>query len=85
MIVCASCNRAMRPKKNGVPFVELAGEEPYKLWMADLWECQDCHASVLHTSPSQRPIAEHFEDDFATKLQDYAPQFKSRDFTRGAA
>src|SRR5882762_10295472 len=42
MIVCATCNRAMRPKKNGTPFVGLAQDRPYKLWMADLWDCQDC-------------------------------------------
>jgi len=84
VIVCAKCNRAMRPKKNGVSFVEMAEDRPYKLWMADLWECQDCRAMVLYTSPSQRPVAEHYQDDFQAKLQSYAPEFRAKDFTRSA-
>ena len=51
MIVCAKCNRAMRPKKNDTAFVEMAQDRPYKLWMADLLECQDCGAQVLYTTP----------------------------------
>lgn len=82
VIVCAKCQRAMRPKKNGVPFIEMAGENPYKLWMADLWSCQDCGAEVLHTSEFQRPIAEHFHPDFATKIQSYAPRYEAREWNR---
>jgi len=74
----------MRPKKNGVAFVEMAQDRPYKLWMADLWQCQECGAEVLYTSPSQRPVAEHFQDDFAAKMQSYAPQYQAKDWTRPA-
>lgn len=84
MIVCAKCNRALRPKKNGVPFVEMAEDRPYKLWMADLWECQDCGAMMLHTSPSQQPVAEHYQGDFQAKLQRYDPKFQAKDFAREA-
>lgn len=82
MIVCANCNRAMRPKKNGAPFVEMAQDRPYKLWMADLWECQDCGAQVLHTSPLQHPIAESYQPDFALKLEAHKPQFKAKEWNR---
>lgn len=82
MIVCAKCNRAMRPKENGASFVEMAGSNPYKLWMADLWECQDCGAQVLHTSPLQRPIAEHYQPEFADKVKTFAPQFQAKEWNR---
>ena len=72
----------MRPKKNGVSFIEMAKDCPYKLWMADLWECQDCGVQVLYTSPAQRPIAEHFQDDFAAKVHSYAPQWKAKEWNR---
>ena len=82
MIVCAKCNRAMRPKKNGVSFVEMAQDRPYKLWMADLWECQDCGAQVLYTDSRQKPVGEHFEPEFEKKLADYKPQFQSKEWNR---
>ena len=81
MFVCAKCNRTMRPKRNGVCFVEMAGTHPYKLWMADLWECQDCGATILHTDPRQQPIAEHFEEDFAVKAKAYTPQYYAKERT----
>ncbi len=82
MIVCAKCNREMRVKKNGVSFVEMAQDRPYKLWMADLWECKDCGAQVLYTSPTQRPVAEHYQDDFAAKMKSYAPAHQAKEWSR---
>jgi len=72
----------MRPKKNGTAFTEMAGDRPYKLWMADLWECQDCGAQVLYTSALQTPVAEHYQPDFAAKMQSYAPEFQAREWNR---
>ena len=82
MLICAGCNRAMRPKKNGTSFIELAGDRPYKLWMADLWECQDCGTQILYTSDRQSPIAEHFQPDFGAKVQSYAPPYQSKEWNR---
>jgi hypothetical protein len=82
MIVCANCNRAMRPKKNGAAFVEMAGDRPYKLWMADLWECQTCGAQVLHTDSRQKPVAESYQPDFAAKIASYAPEFQAKEWNR---
>lgn len=82
MIVCANCNRAMRPKKNGTAFTEMAQERPYKLWMGDLWECQDCKAQVIYSSERQSPIAEHYQPDFAAKLTSFAPQFQAKEWNR---
>jgi len=72
----------MRPKKNGTSFVEMAQDRPYKLWSADLCECQDCGAQVLYTAATQRPIAEHFQPEFAAKLASYAPQFQAKEWNR---
>lgn len=82
MIVCAKCNRAMRPKKVGVPFTEMAGDQPYKLWMADLMECQECGAQVLFTAALQKPIAESYQPEFAEKLQTFAPQYQAKEWNR---
>lgn len=65
----------MRVKKIGVPFLEMMqdekGEEsPYKIWMSDHWECK-CGLGVLSIHPLQKPIAEHFQADFADKLKKY--------------
>lgn len=82
MFVCAKCNRAMRPKKNGFPFVELAQDRPYKLWYGDLWECQDCGAEIVYTAWSQQPIAEHYQPDFAAKLESHKPTVQAKEWSR---
>ena len=82
MIVCAKCNRAMRPKKNGVAFVEMAQDRPYKLWAADLWQCQDCGAEMLYTDSRQTPIAEHFQAEFAAKLASYNTPYQAKEWNR---
>jgi len=82
MIVCAKCNRAMRPKKNGVSFTEMAQDRPYKLWMADLWECQDCGAQMLYVAPTQTPIAESHQEKFVAKLAQYEPHFQAKEWSR---
>jgi len=82
MIVCANCNRAMRPKKNGTSFVEMAQDRPYKLWMADLLECQDCGAQVLSTNSRQNPIAESHQPEFAASMASFAPAFQAKEWNR---
>jgi hypothetical protein len=82
MLVCAGCNQQMRPKKNGVTFLEMAGDRPYKLWDSDAWECQTCGAVVLYASPNQKPIAEHYQPDFAAKVESYKPPFHAKEWSR---
>jgi hypothetical protein len=82
MLVCANCNRGMRPKKNGTSFIEMAQDRPYKLWMADLWECQDCGAQVLHTAPTQKPISESHMDNFALSINTYQPKYQAKEWNR---
>lgn len=82
MLICANCNRMMRPKKNGVEFIELAQDRPYRLWSSDMWECQDCGTTVLYASPLQRPIAESFQPDFVAKVRSYDPQFQAKEWSR---
>lgn len=67
--ICAKCQMFFYPKKTGTAFVEnMAGRKPYKLWMGDLWECRGCGSQVI-SGVGQRPIAEHFEDDFAHQVK----------------
>lgn len=76
--VCVPCQRFFRPKKNGYRLVEgmpvVSGAEPgtaepekwapYKLWVADLWECHGCGAQIVSGFANQ-PIAEHYQPGFA--------------------
>jgi len=72
----------MRLKKNGTSFVEMAQDRPYKLWMGDLWECQDCGSQIIYTDPKQTPIAEHFQPEFAEKMKSWSPQFQAKEWNR---
>lgn len=82
MFVCAKCNRAMRPKKNGVAFTEMAQDRPYKLWMGDLWECQDCGAEMIYSHPQQSPIAESYEARFAAQMESFKPTYQAKEWSR---
>lgn len=75
--ICVKCQRFYRCKKNGFPFVEMANgvtapdkSEPYKLWMGDMYECSDCGSQIV-VGAGQRPLAEHFEPDFAKRVEAY--------------
>lgn len=37
--------------------------QPYKLWVADLWECPDCGHELI-TGWAQKPMMERHEPDF---------------------
>ncbi len=82
MIVCAKCNQQLRPKKNGVAFVELSGNKPYKLWDADLWECQTCGTLILYTGALQKPVAEHYQPNFEALMKSYAPEYYAKEWSR---
>lgn len=73
--VCPNCGsgekvrgREMSPKKNGVYVIEMADFGPYKVWMADLWECPRCAYQVIAGFPPVT-LAEHYEDSFAKHLE----------------
>ena len=91
MIVCVKCSRQMRPKRNGVEVVEQArqrsDEAPdkywdYKLWMADLWECQDCgtHVPYVGDRHGQQAFREHFQEGFAERVQEVG--YRAKEWTR---
>lgn len=65
---CVSCQRFLRPLKNGVRVLEgkpiISGAkpgrsedhlwDPYKLWHADLWHCEGCGVEII-TGYGQSP------------------------------
>jgi hypothetical protein len=83
--ICVPCERFMRPKRNGYHFLEgmpdgtnekqaigkgADGWSPYKLWVGDLWECPTCKHQLV-SGVSFQPIAEHYQDGFAEKVEAY--------------
>jgi hypothetical protein len=91
--VCVPCQRFFRPKRNGFPFIEGAPKDglatphgkaqpdgwgPYKLWNGDLWECPDCHAEII-VGVGWRPMAEHFQPDFAEQVTSLGAEFQVND------
>lgn len=84
--VCVACQRFYRPKKNGAAFIEgmptdgraIPGTrepeawKPYKLWLADLWECQGCFHQII-VGAGASPVSEHYRADFALCVETYKP------------
>lgn len=76
--VCLNCARFYRPHRNGIAITEMmpkgidrqpgladpTGWKPYKVWQADLWQCQGC-GHLLVTGFGNSPISEHYMPDFA--------------------
>lgn len=58
--ICIKCHFFMRPVRNGIYVLEMAGETPYKLWAADILGCPVCGRTIV-TGFAQEPTAEHFE------------------------
>lgn len=67
--VCVACSTFMVPAKNGVLVEECMDDgAPYKLWRADLYECRTCGHEII-TGWGARPIAEHYQDTYASWKQ----------------
>ncbi len=70
-MVCMTCKKLYRPKKNGIYIEEMMpiGNEPdqtwlpYKLWVGDLLECPQCGHQVVAGIPFL-PVAEHYEESY---------------------
>jgi hypothetical protein len=72
------CGRFMRPKQNSVTVEELTEDgSPYKLWDADLWECVECGVEII-SGFGMRPIAEHWEPDYAEQRERLQPIYPGR-------
>jgi hypothetical protein len=76
---CVKCRRFFHVRKNSVDVMEgmptsNAHTEwtDYKLWEADLWECEGCGAQII-VGYGQVPIAEHYQSDFARLKALYPP------------
>jgi hypothetical protein len=61
--VCSKCEVELKCHKTGVLVIEHANFGPYKIWDADEYECAVCGIRIV-TGFGQRPISEHFMDDF---------------------
>jgi len=80
--ICIHCERFMRPKKNGVYFVEgmptlprseggvgkgATGWKPYKVWCGDLWICPSCEYQTI-VGVGSAPVAEQHAPGFDSWL-----------------
>lgn len=75
--VCVPCARFFKPKKTGFYFIEAMPRHndvapgyaqadmwaPYKLWVGDLYECEECGAQTI-VGVGREPITEHYKPDF---------------------
>jgi len=79
-MVCVSCAMFMRRKKNGVvveegrPLSNVPNNQwgPYKLWMADLFECPSCGYQII-SGFAQANFAEHYQSNYAEQRTKHPP------------
>lgn len=72
VIVCTNCNLQMRPKKIGLPLELMTTDGPYQLYMSDKFFCENCGHEVA--AGIGKPLAEHFEADYAAHRESYNTQ-----------
>lgn len=66
---CVPCQTYLRPRKNEIVVLETDDKhKPYKIWLADLWECPDCGHQVI-LGYGLHHISEHYEPDFDRYLK----------------
>lgn len=67
--VCVKCEKEMRLERSGVLVEEHMDDgSPYKIWAADLWECEKCHHQCL-LGFGDSPIAHHYDLDYYVEKQ----------------
>ena len=72
------CGRFMRPKTVGVTVEELLEDgSPYKLWKADLFECDECGVEII-AGFGMSPLAEHWQGNYAEQRARRLPVYPGR-------
>ena len=78
--ICVKCQLFYQPQRIGVSLLEQMPDadrsgvidgihwHPYKLWMGDQWRCDGCGSEII-VGVGMKPLAEHFEDNFAAELE----------------
>ena len=85
-MVCVPCAVFFKVERNGVVFEEGFGDgarRPYKLWMADRYECPKCGTQVIAGLGRER-VAEHYEKDYAAWCERLQPSLFVDDCPGGA-
>jgi hypothetical protein len=93
--VCFPCRRFFRMRKSGYYFTEgmprdgskrpPAGKDadahwkPYKIWCADLWECEGCGTAILAGSGLSAIAVQHEADFAEVRKQLGATQYQVND------
>ncbi len=89
--VCVPCQRFFRPLKNGFACIEGMPDgndtppgtqaperwSPYKLLLADKWQCRGCGATILVGFGG--PIAIQHQPDFAAQVERAGATFQIND------
>jgi hypothetical protein len=75
--VCVACGLFFKNRRNGVVIEErmpdgAGGWKSYKLWGADLKECEGCGTQIV-VGFGIRPIAEHYEPGYAETVRRLTP------------
>jgi hypothetical protein len=83
--ICVKCKLFFKPKKSGITVEEgkPVGRDPevwmpYKLWVADLWECRGCGDQIVYGS-GQRPLAEDYQKDYPEVVERHPPLLRVND------
>ena len=72
---CVQCQVGFDRIKSGIFLVEMFNDppRPYKVWHADLWECQKCEEQIV-SGYGQGPLSEHFQEHFDSGLANLKEQ-----------
>lgn len=75
--VCRKCQREFRPQTIGVRVLDMAEFGPYKLWMADVYQCPVCGAEIVYGF-ADKPFAQAGDDKLKQELEWPGPVITSR-------
>lgn len=73
--VCVRCQQTFKPEKNGVYVLERDSDgEPYKVWHADMWRCQECGTYII-AGFGQKALSVRHHEDFDRYKRDATYEF----------
>ena len=67
-MACVTCSTLLRPRKNEIYVLITDGDNPYQIWMADLWECPDCGQQIA-AGYGRQPVSVRHMDNFESEMK----------------
>ena len=79
--ICVKCQREFQKIESGIKVIDMFSDppKPYRIWLADLFECPTCKTQIVHGF-GHSPLSHYYETDFDYWLHEHDGRIVVRNF-----